>query len=419
MSCAEHPLALVRRARGERTFGSGAVGLLLVLLVACGGGGGGDPSPGTGTGGEDENVLALSVNGDACGGRDAYLNQPCVRVTVCEPGTQVCRTIDRVLLDTGSFGLRLFRQSLAGLALGQVSAPDGGALASCTQFADLSADWGPVQVADVVLGGEPPVQVPIQVIDAGFGPPPESCPEPESGPADAGFDGILGVGVFREECGPPCEAIPDNGLYFSCDARGCHGTRVPLEDQVQNPVAHLPADNNGVIVELPGVDPAGARTVEGRVLLGIGTRPNNAVTGATALPLDRRSATFTTTLEGRELPGSFIDTGSNGLFFPDPPSRPIPTCPAPASVWYCPDGFVAFSATTIGFGGAPSVAVPFEVGNFRAMIDSDNRVLPALGGDAIAGAGFDWGLPFFLGKTVAVGFEGTSSPLGEGPYVAW
>ena len=44
---------------------------------------------------------------------------------------------------------------------------------------------------------------------------------------------------------------------------------------------------------------------------------------------------------------------------------------------------------------------------------------PALAGGGIAGAGFDWGLPFFLGRRVAVGLDGARSPLGEGPYVAW
>ncbi|HYA85901.1 MAG TPA: DUF3443 family protein, partial [Nitrospirota bacterium] len=102
------------------------------------------------------NVLPVTVNGSLCSSITSsnYLNKPCVSITVCTPGsTTACQTINDILLDTGSYGLRIFKQALT-VNLTQV--PSGsGSLAACAQFADGSADWGPVEVAGVVLGNEP------------------------------------------------------------------------------------------------------------------------------------------------------------------------------------------------------------------------------------------------------------------------
>lgn len=392
------------------------LGLLSVLVAAgCGGGGGGSSGVSSGA---DANVVPLSVDGKLCTNTAGYPNKPCVQVTVCAPGTSQCQTIDDVLLDTGSFGLRLFRQALGSVTLQQVRA-GGAALATCVQFADNSSDWGPVQLADVVLGGEPAVRVPVHVLDSGFSTPPSSCPNPEASPAAAGFNGILGVGIFTQDCGPGCADASANGIYFACDATTCAGSRAPLSDQVTNPVALLPEDNNGVVVDLPAVAADGAPSAEGSLLLGVGTRANNGLASATAFPVDPASGTFTTTLEGTVMDGSFLDTGSNGLFFEPPSASVLAPCPAAGSRWFCPASTVSYTATNTGFHGAPSAQVPFQVGNFEAMATSGNRVFPALGGKSFSGAGFDWGLPFHLGRRVAVGFEGRSSSLGAGPLVAY
>ena len=147
-------------------------------------------------------MLPITVNGSLCSAafNATYPNKPCVSVTVCTPGTSTCQTINDILLDTGSYGLRIFNQVLT-VPLTQVTVPSGN-LANCVQYVDGSADWGPVQSADVVLGGEPAVTVPIQVINASFGTVPAACGTPDASPAVAGFNGILGVGLFAEDCGP-------------------------------------------------------------------------------------------------------------------------------------------------------------------------------------------------------------------------
>jgi hypothetical protein len=276
-----------------------------------------------------DNVLQLTVNGSTCSA-SSYLNKPCVRIAVCVPGTSTCQTISDILVDTGSVGLRVFKGLLpASLPL---AAAGSGTLAECLAFLDGSADWGPVAMADVVLGGEPAVAVPIHVIDSTFPGVPSSCPNPETSPSGAGFNGILGVGLFAEDCGAPCVASAGNQMYYACSGGTCTGTAVPVASQVQNPVVRLPVDNNGVIVDLPGVPLGGAGSVEGSLILGIDTQANNAPGGVKVFPADIVGEILTI-FDGSTV-SSFIDTGSNGLFFPGPAS--LPSCAAPSSAWFCP-----------------------------------------------------------------------------------
>lgn len=362
------------------------------------------------------NVLSVTVNGSLCSEStsNSYPNKPCVSVTVCTPGSSTCQTINDILLDTGSYGLRIFNQALS-VPLVQIDSGSG-SLAECVQFGDGSSLWGPVQVADVVMGGEPAVQVPIQLVNASFGSPPSICRNADASPNAAGFNGILGVGLFGYDCGSACRDSAGNGMYYSCSGTSCTATAVPLANQVQNPVALLPRDNNGVIVQLPSISSGGAVSISGSLVLGIDTRANNIPSSVSAYPADQY-AEFTTTLNGVSYSSSFLDTGSNGLFFPSPSTRILPDCTSSYAGWFCPPSLTAFSATTTGYGGAPSSTVPFGIANAIMLFSSSNRVFSELGGSM--SGGFDWGLPFFLGRSVYVGIDGTSSRLGNGPYWAY
>jgi hypothetical protein len=363
-----------------------------------------------------DNVMPVSVNGAHCGGAGTpFVNQPCVSVKVCVPGSANCQTVDDVLLDTGSVGLRLFRQALP-LTFPSIPAPGGGALAECVQFADLTADWGPVVSADVVLANEPAVTLPIQIIDATFGAVPSSCPSPETAPTS--INGVLGVGVFIADCGAICPA--EANIYFASDGSSSTPVAVDVSVQVANPVAVLPVDNNGIIIALPGVPGTGAPSVEGAVVLGIATRSNNVPVSASAIGLDR-AGEFTTTLNGGTvIGGSFVDTGSNGLFF-SPPFA-IPSC-TDAQDWYCPASTVAFSASNGPSPGVPGnhVSTPFQIASFDALVQTagPNAVFSDIGGPGIPGGGFDWGLPFFLGRTVYLAIDARSSRFGTGPLLAY
>lgn len=359
------------------------------------------------------NVMAVTVNGSLCSA-SSYLNKPCVSVTVCTPDLSACQTVNDVLLDTGSFGLRIFKDAISNLTLPQVESGPG-SLTGCVQFADGSSLWGPIQRAAVRLGNEPAVQVPIQVIDSTFGSLPLPCVNADPTPVSSGFAGILGVGVLTEDCGPGCVINPSNGVYYRCSGPICVGTTVALADQVQNPVSRLPEDNNGVMVQLPAVPLGGVPSLDGSLVLGIGTRANNTPASATVFPTDQNGDISTIFNSVNSL--GFFDTGSNGLFFPNADPAVLPVCPPPNNDWYCPPVTRALFATNVGNPGFPTQIVPFNVSNFFTLINSPNNVFSDIGGPSTFG--FDWGLPFFMGRSVYFGIEGKASNLGAGPYVAY
>jgi Protein of unknown function (DUF3443) len=78
---------------------------------------------------------------------------------------------------------------------------------------------------------------------------------PEDDLASLRANGILGVGIFAQDCGSACttRGASNPGVYYTCPASGCQVTTESLSDQVQNPVPLFAADNNGVIIELPSV----------------------------------------------------------------------------------------------------------------------------------------------------------------------
>ncbi len=366
------------------------------------------------------NVLPVTVNGSLCSADsvDSYLNKPCVSVTICTPDSTTCLTINDILLDTGSSGLRIFKQVLGNVSLPQKMVGVA-ALAECIQYGDGSSDWGPVAMADIILGNEPAILAPIQIIDATFATRPSPCQNADSSPTEALYSGILGVGLFAQDCGPVCASNSKNGMYYACAGLDCTGTTVSLSDQVPNPVVLLPVDNNGVVVQIPAVPPGGSISVDGQLLLGIGTRSNNMPSaGVISYAANQNTGYFLTNFN-RRLLNSFIDTGSNGLFFPTLPG--LYDCGSIYgflfSGWFCPSSPVNLSATNRGAFGSPSGVVSFQIENFYSLISSPHNVFPDIGGDNPGG--FDWGLPFHLGRFVYVGIEKKSSALGTGPYWAY
>ncbi len=76
-----------------------------------------------------------------------------VQITVCEPGTSHCATIDNIMLDTGSTGLRLQAAAVPpNLRLPSLAGPSGKPMGECLRFVSAAA-WGLLRTADVHFGG--------------------------------------------------------------------------------------------------------------------------------------------------------------------------------------------------------------------------------------------------------------------------
>lgn len=382
------------------------------------------------------NVMSLSVNGENCVGDTAEINKPCVTVTICQPGTSNCTTISNLLLDTGSFGLRVFRNSsIDALSLPAVTVSGGAGLYQCEAFADSSITWGPVKTASVILGGENAVEVPIQVIDStAFQGDYTACINSVGTgatvldtPANAGFNGILGVGSLVSECESDCYTNANNEIYYACSGSTCNGTTVTASQLVQNIIPLLSADNNGIVIDLPAINttstPSGETvSLEGYAYLGINTQSNNTVSPSSVKVFASDSQEdIQSTFNGSTLT-AFVDTGSNGLFFN---YSGIPDCSTVNSSFagfFCPannsvvNGLTATILPAAGLGTTTATAT-FGIGNAVDMYDAGYRVSYLIGGNG--GQIFDWGLPFFIGRKVYLGMENKSSSLGTGSYYAF
>jgi hypothetical protein len=396
------------------------VAALCLSAISCGGGGGSGtstiPPPPPGPTANTASVIVDQGPNSA-----GSVNTLFTSVTVCVPGsTTSCQTIDHIQVDTGSYGLRLLAPVLT-LTLTAETLSSGGSLVECTQFVD-GYSWGPVALADVQIAGETAKSVPVQVIgDPRFTAVPSQCSgtggTQEDTVASFGANGILGIGPFQTDCGD-CDTVAEN-LYYACAAT-CAPTTVPLVMQVPNPVTLFAADNNGTIIDLPAVAPGGAVTLSGSLIFGIDTQSDNQSGTQTVLTVDGMGE-LSMTFNGQTLANSFIDSGSNGIYFAD---SSISTCTTTGfTTFYCPASTLMLGLSIQGANGTMANNLTFNVGNAQTMLNDNPtfNVFPELAGTLPAGnaGSFDYGLAFFYGKRVAVAVDGDMTSVGTGPYIAF
>jgi hypothetical protein len=384
-------------------------------------------------------------------------NIPYVTVTVCVPGSSTaCTTIDHVILDTGSYGLRTFKSKVAALGLPPVTVaanpqavpptPHGNAV-ECYPFV-VGGLWGPLAQADVRIAGELASQIPIQLID-------DSGSAASAAPADCATasgqqvlstvtalqaNGVLGVGMVGLDCGATCALGDYTGQhvqYYVCtDATtaSCVPAAVPNAQQTQNPVKHFAVNNNGTVIHLPALPLLGATVAKGRLVFGIGTDPsgnNQIAPSAKSFAIDTNpgpdpknlSPTYlyiTTDVGANRYIQSYIDSGSNALFFDDTSISQAcgVSTGSTQSGWFCPASTLTRTATLTDAQGYTG-SVDFSIANADGLFSTNSTAFGSLGGAAGQGAQtFVWGLPFFYGRSVYTSIWGQSLAA-NGPWYAF
>jgi len=333
-------------------------------------------------------------------------------VTVCMAGTSTCATIDDIQVDTGSNGLRILASALpSSLPLPSVASGNGMS-GECAVFGSGYA-WGSVRTADVRMAGQLASAIPVQVIaDPALPAAPTDCSN--AGPAlltvaSLHANGILGVGLFPVDCGAGCASVPLPRWYYSCTTGGCTASAQPIAQQLTNPVSRFALDNNGVVIDLPAVADAGAASVSGSLIFGIGTQADNTLASASVIKASASTGYVTTAFGGQTYTVSYLDSGSNGLFFH---SSQFPQC----GFWYCPSSTQTASASITGTDGAVNT-VSFNVGDSTTLFASSNNAFDNLAGNA--SPSFGWGLPFFYGKRIFTAIAERNTSAGPGPFFAF
>jgi hypothetical protein len=372
--------------------------------------------------------MPLSVDATAY----SNLNILTTSITLCSTTTPtICQIIDHVLVDTGSVGLRVFASALKSTLnlTQQVSTTsNGNPVVECYPFAS-GYTWGSVKFANVQLGGETVTNLAIQVMgDPLYSTVPTSCSSFGTSintAAQVFANGILGVGLFKQDCQDFCIGASSlANIYYSCNMTSCTNIPQNIPEQLQNPVSLFTKDNNGVIIQLnPIYTPkTGQLIATGTMIFGVDTENNNVSTNTTTLTTNS-AGMISTQYQGQTFTNSFLDTGSNVTMFTD---NTITSCPTSGALampgFYCPPTQLLLTATSSGLNNSSSHTINFSVDNAASMVYNspfNYAAFTNIAAPAWTTTTFDWGLPFYYGNSVYTVIEGNTTTKGSGPYFGW
>lgn len=431
--------ATCRTGLAPRLVRAGAIFLLACVLAACGGGGGTSGAGGATSSANaalgDANVVPVYADG---GGALALAytlpNAIYADVKICAPAsTDNCAVIPHLLVDTGSVGLRVLASALNAAnssllaALPQTSTAASSVVGECLPFTS-GTTWGGVRSADLHwggtgYGGTTVANLPLQVIgdtDPHVATVPSACSNqgaPMQTAAKLAANGILGIGLFAQDCGAYCAQSTSTPapIYYACtNAGSCNAISLATAWQIQNPVAAAATDNNGTLISLPS---GAAAQASGLLVLGIGSRANNAVPAASTILATDATGNFTASFNGNTLPKSFLDSGSTANFMPTSGAVSLPECtsaPLANTGYLCPGSSLTLLADNTGQSSTSGTADVLVIDANNAMsVQPGYNVLPGLaadGGSVAANPTLDLGASFFFGRTITTLIENRSAP---------
>jgi hypothetical protein len=322
-----------------------------------------------------------------------------VTVTICVPGAQgsnQCATVDHMLLDTGSAGVRVLGSALGSALADQLPAQSGASndptgnapLAECTMFGSgftVSSDCLSRNASN--LGTT----------------------------SMLGANGVVGISSALRDWPAAAQSVLPATYYYCMSATSCTNAQVPLDTQVMNPVANFTSDNNGTIIRLPALPADGQATATGELLFGVGTQANNTLPSTANIVTLDQNGYFTTTYKGSSY-SSAIDSGSNMNLLWDT------TTPYSGNDYvgylYAPTTTLSLSAILKGVvSGATPVTVPFSIANGWSLMANQNAAYDSLA--APFSGQFIWGLPFFFGRSIYTVLNGAKIGSQTGPFVAF
>lgn len=374
-------------------------------LTSCNSGG---SSEGSQTPNQPMKIAVSQNNSGVC----SNVNSPCVSLTICDTNNNNCSIVNNVLLDTGSYGLRIFNTVLNQNTLNNLSSitSGGNPVGECVSYGDGSQNWGNIVAANVQLSSDALASnVPIQIINSNFLTPPSACNNATTSPTDFGYNGVLGVGMYTK----------DGGNYYVCSGNNCNTTiNLPSSSQVTNPISMLPSNNNGLTISFNQIGSNGASNVNGTVNFGVNTNSQNTIQASNVYPADLSQGIpfFNSNYNGNSYL-SFLDSGTNTLAISN---SGITQCSNPYTGFLCPSNSLNLTFNNYNSQGA-SIPSNINIANTISLINSGNSAYNNLGSIlSFSGANLmDFGLPFFYGKNIQIVFNNSTSNLGNGPFWAW